>query len=276
MIIDNDIFWNNFNFHDGRRRSRSASDGTAALVPVGTGILLLGGRGNRVENNRIFGNYLAGVARDRGHPAREEPAARGRSSATSVTGNAFGLNGTDTNGRDIVYDGNGSDNCFSATPASTSMFPADGSTFATARAAAPTRSASDVQNQMLALHRRGRAERLGQAPAPGASKGYQAAGGLQAVRRASSITLIAGVALLGAAPAHGRLGKPQKKKVELGDNFYAPTKLTVKRGTRRSPGVAWLRRGGRRPRRQALQGPQGRQEVPLRARVERTTPSSAS
>ena len=31
--------------------------------------------------------------------------------AHGITGNAFGLNGTDTNGRDLTYDGNGSGNC---------------------------------------------------------------------------------------------------------------------------------------------------------------------
>ena len=62
IIIDNDIFWNNFNFHQGKPPFTVREDGTAALVPMGTGILLFGGRGNRVENNRIYGNYLGGVA----------------------------------------------------------------------------------------------------------------------------------------------------------------------------------------------------------------------
>ena len=61
MIIDNDIFWNNFNFHEGNPPFAKRDTGVAALAPVGTGIILLGGRGNRIENNRIYGNYLAGV-----------------------------------------------------------------------------------------------------------------------------------------------------------------------------------------------------------------------
>src|SRR5688500_11916708 len=73
-IVDNDIFWNNFNFHAGApfpiRR-----EGTAALVPVGTGVLLLGGRRNRVERNRIYGNYLAGVAAIEGILLDKTPAA---------------------------------------------------------------------------------------------------------------------------------------------------------------------------------------------------------
>ena len=43
--------------------------------------------------------------------------------------NEFGLGGTDTNGTDLMYDGNGSDNCFSLDGVS-STFPADRSTFA--------------------------------------------------------------------------------------------------------------------------------------------------
>jgi plastocyanin len=52
------------------------------------------------------------------------------------------------------------------------------------------------------------------------------------VRRALALLgVLAGVALPGAAPAVAGSGKPQKKKVELGDNFYAPTKLTVNKGS---------------------------------------------
>src|SRR4051795_5007790 len=61
VIIDNEIFWNNFNFHTGKPPFKVRPDGVPALAPVGTGILLLGGRGNRVENNRVYGNFLAGV-----------------------------------------------------------------------------------------------------------------------------------------------------------------------------------------------------------------------
>ena len=41
------------------------------------------------------------------------------------------------------------------------------------------------------------------------------------------IAVLAGVALLSAAPAHGAA----KKTVNLGDNYYAPEILKVKRGT---------------------------------------------
>jgi len=46
-----------------------------------------------------------------------------------IRGNAFGLGGTDINGRDLIYDGSGSDNCFTLAPTDT-VFPADRSTIA--------------------------------------------------------------------------------------------------------------------------------------------------
>ena len=38
VIIDNDIFWNNFNFHEGNPPFKVRKTGAAALAPVGTGI----------------------------------------------------------------------------------------------------------------------------------------------------------------------------------------------------------------------------------------------
>ena len=126
-IVDNDIFWNNFNFHQGNPPFTVREDSTGALVPVGTGVLLLGGRGNRVENNRIHGNFLAGVAAIEGVLLVKNPGAKSLE-RNVVRNNAFGLGGTDINGADLMYDGNGSDNCFSLDGVS-STFPADRSTF---------------------------------------------------------------------------------------------------------------------------------------------------
>ena len=53
-------------------------------------------------------------------------------------------NGTDANGYDVAYDGNGTGNCFSMTGV-TSMFPADGSTFP---CAATNAFSSSVQTTM--------------------------------------------------------------------------------------------------------------------------------
>ena len=51
------------------------------------------------------------------------------------------------------------------------------------------------------------------------------------MRRAAVFMALAGVALVGAAPAPAGSGTPPKKKGEIGDNFYAPTKLTVNKGS---------------------------------------------
>jgi hypothetical protein len=128
VITDNDIFWNNFNFHKGHPPFKVRTDGTAVLAPVGTGILLLGGRGNLIEKNRIYGNWLTGVAAIDGILLQENPAAISLDRNT-VRDNQFGLGGTDLNGRDYVYDGSGSDNCFSLTGVGVTE-PADKSTFA--------------------------------------------------------------------------------------------------------------------------------------------------
>jgi hypothetical protein len=144
-IVDNDIFWNNFNFHQGKPPFAVNKNSTAALVPVGTGVLLLGGRGNLIENNRIHGNYLAGVAAIEGVLLQKNPDAKSLD-RNVVRNNQLGLNGTDTNGVDLMYDGNGSDNCFSMEGVS-STFPADGSTFAGCGGA--NAFSASVQAQML-------------------------------------------------------------------------------------------------------------------------------
>ena len=76
-IVDNEIFWNNFNFHEGKPPfTPPAPQATGNLVPIGTGILLLGGRDHLIENNRIYGNFL-----DRGRGDRQHPAAGGLAGA---------------------------------------------------------------------------------------------------------------------------------------------------------------------------------------------------
>ena len=106
MIRDNEIFWNNFNFHAGAPFTPKES-GVVPLVPIGTGLLLLGGRRNTVEDNKIFGNYAVGVAAIEGFLLEENPQARALV-GNVVRNNEFGLGGTDLNGRELAYDGNGS------------------------------------------------------------------------------------------------------------------------------------------------------------------------
>jgi hypothetical protein len=166
-IIDNDIFWNNFNYHTGKPPFAVREDATAALVPVGTGVLLLGGRGNRIENNRIHGNYLGGVAAIEGVLLQKHPEAKSLE-RNIVRNNQFGMGGADANGHDVVYDGSGTDNCFSLEGVS-STFPADGSTFA--GCSGPNAFSAPAQEQMLKWTGAGALQGWAKHPHP-AMKGY--------------------------------------------------------------------------------------------------------
>ena len=219
VIIDNDIFWNNFNYHDGNPPFAVREDATAALVPVGTGVLLLGGRGNRIENNRIHGNYLAGVAAIQGILLQKNPDAKDLQ-RNIVRNNAFGpgrrrhqrqrRDVRRQRQRQLLLDGR--------RHLDVPRRRLDVRRLQRAERVQPVGAEPDAR-----LHRRGRAERLEEAPAS-RHEGLHAPRGLQ-VR--VLIALIAGVALLSAAPAHGAA----KKTVNLGDNYYTPQTLKVKRGT---------------------------------------------
>jgi hypothetical protein len=145
VIVDNDIFWNNLNFHEGDPPFEPREEGTAALVPIGTGILLLGGRDHRIEDNRIFGNFLGGIAAI-DSILLADPATN-TLDRNVIRNNQFGLNGTDVNGYDVVYDGSGSDNCFTL-GATDTTFPADRSTIATC--SGPNGMQQSARDQMVA------------------------------------------------------------------------------------------------------------------------------
>ena len=145
VIVDNEIFWNNFNFHEGKPPfTRPAPTATGNLVPLGTGILLLGGRDHRIEDNRIYGNFLTGIAAIDGILLTENPLAVSLD-RNVVRNNAFGRGGTDPHGRDVAYDGSGTGNCFTLAPTDTA-FPADRSTVATCSTAAVNQ---DARLQMI-------------------------------------------------------------------------------------------------------------------------------
>jgi hypothetical protein len=150
-IVDNDIFWNNFNFHAGAPFD-VREEGTAALVPVGTGILLLGGRRNTVQDNRIYGNWQVGVALVEGLLLAEPENQDARALVgNEVLGNQFGLGGADLNGRDIAYDGNGTENCFGANAGVTVTLPAGSSTLAACPFAGANAFNAAAQGEMLGL-----------------------------------------------------------------------------------------------------------------------------
>jgi hypothetical protein len=128
VISDNDVFWNNFNYFKGAPfKLRPGATGDIPY-PIGTGILLFGGRRATVQNNRVFGNYLVGIG------ALEQLLLKQKDAAdligNKVIDNQMGLNGTDPNGRDLFYDGNGTDNCFSGNTGVAVTVPASGATMA--------------------------------------------------------------------------------------------------------------------------------------------------
>ena len=102
MIIDNDIFWNNFNFHQGNppftgahtrapprwRRSAPASCCSAAAAT-----------GSRTTASTA--TTSTGVAAVEGILVTKTPAAR-TLARNVVQNNQFGLNGTDVNGFDVM------------------------------------------------------------------------------------------------------------------------------------------------------------------------------
>ena len=130
VIADNDVFWNNFNYYAGApfKVKPPASDSTP--YPVGVGILLFGSRTTQVTGNRVYGNYLAGFGMIKQFLLNQEPGAQDLI-GNKITNNAFGLGGADRNARDLVYDGNGTDNCFAGNTGVAATTPADGSTFTT-------------------------------------------------------------------------------------------------------------------------------------------------
>jgi len=168
VIVDNEIFWNNFNFHEGNPPfTRPRPTATGNLVPLGTGILLLGGRDHLIENNKIYGNFLTGIAMIDGIllPAGSPAVSLDRN---IVRGNVFGLGGTDTNGRDVTYDGSGTGNCFTLAPADTA-FPADESTVASCSTATVN---NDARTQMVGWVGQGALSGWAKHPHP-AKRGYK-------------------------------------------------------------------------------------------------------
>jgi Right handed beta helix region len=127
-ISGNRVFWNNFDYYLGAPFKKAKTEVAEGEIPfpVGVGVLLFGGKGNKVENNQIFGNWLAGFAMLDAFQLKD-PADRPLTD-NQILNNAFGLGGADLNGRDIAYDGGGSGNCFEGNSGVSTVFPADGST----------------------------------------------------------------------------------------------------------------------------------------------------
>ena len=147
VISDNDVFWNNFNyFLKAPFPLRKGATGEVAY-PVGTGILLFGGRRNLIERNRVYGNYLFGVGAVQQFLLKQADARD--LVGNRVRDNVFGGGGADLNGRDLFYDGNGSDNCFGPNTGVQVTVPADGSTFTPCPFSGPNAFSSAAQQEVV-------------------------------------------------------------------------------------------------------------------------------
>jgi hypothetical protein len=147
VISDNDIFWNNFNYYAGAPFQLRKAAAESTPYPVGVGVIIFGGRTNHVENNRIFGNYGAGVAAVQQILLKEADAQK--LVGNQVQNNTFNAGGTDVNGRDILYDGDGSDNCFGPNVGVVSVLPTDGSTQPACPFTGANAFSQDTQTEMI-------------------------------------------------------------------------------------------------------------------------------
>jgi Periplasmic copper-binding protein (NosD) len=128
VISGNEVFWNNFDYYKGAPFKLGNTSVGGAAYPVGVGILLYGGHNNTVENNKVYGNWLIGVGGLQAITLKEPPLQT--LIGNTVKNNTFAAGGSDLNGYDLYYDGDGSGNCFGPNTGVTTMIPSDGSTFA--------------------------------------------------------------------------------------------------------------------------------------------------
>ncbi|MSX02531.1 MAG: hypothetical protein F2813_05140 [Actinobacteria bacterium] len=134
VITDNDIMWNNWNYY--KAGPFEATPSTSGIpYPIGVGILLFGGRRQSVSNNRVYGNWIAGIGLLKQiSMAADSGTTKGRTSITNsepigatgdwtldkpwnlednkIQNNVLGNGGKDLNARDLFYDGSGEGNCF--------------------------------------------------------------------------------------------------------------------------------------------------------------------
>ena len=110
VIIDNDIYGNNFNFFSGAPHAFPVAHGAlgdGADYPPGMGILLFGSKDTIVQNNRIYNNHLVGFGMmNPGVLIGVKTTAQSNAAKierNQVIGNAFGNTGKNKNGVDIFY-----------------------------------------------------------------------------------------------------------------------------------------------------------------------------
>jgi hypothetical protein len=148
VITRNEIFWNNFNYYAGAPWKPRATAVGNVPFPIGVGVLLFGGRGNEVTENKVYGNWLTGIGALQALTLQKNPDAKDLV-GNKITNNELGLGGTDLNGRDLFYDGNGTDNCWGPNTGVATTFPADGSTFVACPFSGPNAFSSAAQGEAV-------------------------------------------------------------------------------------------------------------------------------
>ena len=221
VIVDNDVFWNNFDVYTAAPFKARANDDF--VYPPGTGVILLSGRRNVVENNRIYGHWLGAFVAVQNIFLKHTEAIDLVDNV--VRGNQFGLNGADKNGRDLVYTGNGSGNCFEGNTGVETTSPNDPAAFPPC----PGGDNQDNQDALLLMadagvNKRYRENWIVTQHAPSAI--FEPLTDYQAGHVYGPTTLEA------ALPRASAASLPQRRKVQVGDYFLAPEKLTVNRGSR--------------------------------------------
>lgn len=149
VIADNDIYWNNFDYRSGTVPFPLRKTAVGEIpYPTGVGVLLFGGRRHLVEKNRFYGNYLVGAGMLQQLLLKDKGAQN--LVGNQIKDNAFGKDGTDLNGRDLFYDGNGTDNCLSGNTGVQVTAPADQSTFAPCPFTGTNAFSSTAQGEAIA------------------------------------------------------------------------------------------------------------------------------
>jgi plastocyanin len=228
VIRDNDIFWNNF---DAYKKAPFRATAQADFVyPPGSGIVLLSGRRNLVENNRFWGNQLGAFISVQNIFLKNPETIDLIDNV--VRGNAFGKDGTDKNGRDLVYTGNGRGNCFENNTGVETMLPADPANFP----ACPGPDNPDTQEAITLMFEAGvnkkyRENWITTARSP--IQGIEPLVDYEAGKQYGPLQLdpIAGTSSIATASAVTARAAHAPKSVQVADFFLAPGNLTVKKDT---------------------------------------------
>ena len=220
VIVDNDIFWNNFDAY--RAAPFDAKANEDFVYPPGTGVILLSGRENVVEGNRFWGHQLGAFIEVQNIFLKAKSAIDLRGNV--VRGNRFGLDGLDKNGRDLIYTGNGTGNCFEGNLGVETTVPNDPAAFPACPG--PDNQDSEPAVALLfdaAVNKKYRENWIETQRTP--IQGIE-----PLVDYRPGVTY--GPTTLDPAPAARAAGAQQRRTVSVGDFYLTPRRITVSPGTR--------------------------------------------